>query len=282
VTVSFAVLGSGSGGNCTVVCLNGQDQERFVLIDAGLSPRATAKRLGQFGITLDQISDIFLTHLDRDHFCPTWANAAKRHDIVLHAHQRQQSRLADFNLDYSRVNLFDRDVSLSSDTHLDSILLAHDQLGTVGYVLDHAGTRMGFATDLGRVSSELLERFTNLHALAIESNYDKQMQLASERPAQLKRRIMGGRGHLSNEQALAAVVHVAEQASLSHIALLHLSRQCNCPTLITSLYARCAPHLMKRLTITNQYAATPMLDVVQHHAMHSTRVARPAEQLSLF
>ena len=39
--------------------------------------------------------------------------------------------------------------------------------------------------------------------VAIESNYDPFMEEHSGRPWQLKRRIMGGSGHLSNEQAFA-------------------------------------------------------------------------------
>lgn len=282
MSLSFSVLGSGSSGNSTVVCLNGAQQPRYMLIDAGLTPRATRKRLGPLGLTLDDISDIFLTHLDRDHFCPTWANAAKKHDILLHAHHRQQSRLRDLDSDLSRMNLFRDEVELSSETTMQCIPLAHDQLGTVGFVLDHSGTRLGFATDLGRVPAMLLERCTALHALAIESNYDRTMQLQSARPARLKRRIMGGRGHLSNEQALEAVCHIAGRSALAHIALLHLSRQCNCPRLLTSLYAQRAKHLLSKVTVTNQCQSTPLLHVTPRPVDDRYAPVRPAQQLSLF
>ena len=84
---------------------------------------------------------------------------------------------------------------------------------------------------------------------------------ASARPADLKRRIMGGLGHLSNEQALDAVIHIAGRGALRHIALLHLSRQCNDPAIVRSLFARRAPNLLGRLTITNQHQPTPLLHV---------------------
>jgi phosphoribosyl 1,2-cyclic phosphodiesterase len=149
-------------------------------------------------------------------------------------------------------------------TRVEVTMLPHDELGTAGFAIDHGGVRLGYATDLGRVPETLLGRFEDLTALAIESNYDPHLQRASSRPAALKRRIMGGMGHLSNEQALEAVLHIAQRCKLRHIALLHLSRQCNDPAIVHGLFARRAPHLLGRLTITNQHEPTPLLHVESH------------------
>ena len=83
----------------------------------------------------------------------------------------------------------------------------------------------------------------------------------SLRPVFLKRRIMGGNGHLSNDQCLAAVKHIDARSRLTHVALLHLSRECNDPELVRRLYARLAPHLIERLTITCQKKPSPMLRI---------------------
>jgi len=90
---------------------------------------------------------------------------------------------------------------LGARTQIEVTPLPHDDLATAGFLFCHGGIRLGFATYLGRVPTALLESFTDLDALAVESNYDRTMQQASNRPAFLKRRIMGGLGHLSNEQA---------------------------------------------------------------------------------
>ena len=276
------MLGSGSSGNCTVVEFNGGEERQYVLIDAGLSPRMTARRLAPLGISLDDISHILLTHLDRDHYYPSWNKAAEKHDIMLHAHRRQRARAMSMDVDFRRLTMFNTEVDIGGAAQILSIPLAHDELGTVGFVLEHDGHRLGFATDLGKVPEILLECFDNLHALAIESNYDRHMQMTSSRPAHLKRRIMGGRGHLSNDQSLEAVLEIADQSSLSQIALLHLSRQCNCPTLVTKLYASRAAHLLGELTVTNQYTATPMLQVKRCGTPAKRRKPRPSQQLSLF
>ena len=72
---------------------------------------------------------------------------------------------------------------------------------------------------------------------------------------------MGGLGHLSNEQALDAAIACDEQSDLEHLVLLHLSRQCNDPALVRRLYARRAPHLLGRLTLTTQRVPTPLLHI---------------------
>ena len=140
-------------------------------------------------------------------------------------------------------------------------LLAHDHLGTVGFLLEHEGMRLGFATDLGLVPPSLVAHFGALHALALESNYDRSMQVSSGRPKFLKRRIMGGMGHLSNEQALDAVVRIDTRSPLSQVALLHMSRQCNRVELIRDLYRRRAPQVLPRLTVTRHDRPTAMLEV---------------------
>ncbi len=42
MSLSLSVLGSGSGGNCTLVVLHDRAEPRNILIDAGLSPRDAA------------------------------------------------------------------------------------------------------------------------------------------------------------------------------------------------------------------------------------------------
>jgi len=152
------------------------------------------------------------------------------------------------------------------------MLLAHDDLGSVGLVIEHAGLRLGFATDLGRVPAALIDHFSGIDALALESNYDRAMQVESARPPFLKRRIMGGAGHLSNAQALEAVCRIDARAGLSHVALLHLSQECNEEGLVRALYQREAPHLLERLTITHQRQPSPLLEVKRAQP----RLARPA------
>jgi phosphoribosyl 1,2-cyclic phosphodiesterase len=287
VAISFAILGSGSSGNSTVVALHGQtphEKPTYLLIDAGLSPLATRRRLAAFGLALTDISGILVTHFDTDHFGSTWPGAIEKLELTVYVHHRHRRAANAMLGSVRRVRLF-RD-----ELHVDGMLgtgrtaiAPHDDHGTVSYVLDHRNARLGFATDLGRFTKELRELFMDVDGLAIESNYDPDLQRSSARPAFLKRRIMGGQGHLSNIESIEAVCAVAGSSKLQHIAALHLSQQCNEPSLITSLYAREAGDLLGKLTITNQRCATPMLHVAPDNTSGSVRSRiRVGEQRVLF
>lgn len=270
MSLSLSVLGSGSGGNCTLVVLRDEPEPRTILIDAGFSPRETAKRLGPFGLGLEDVSDILLTHTDNDHLHRGWADSNSRGNFRWRIDQRHMARACAAGFSTRNIEPFSEQFRLGDRTQVEITQLPHDDLATAGFLICHGGVRLGFATDLGRVPAVLLESFTELDAMAVESNYDRAMQQASNRPAFLKRRIMGGLGHLSNEQTLEAVLAMTGGRSLQQLVLLHLSRQCNDPQLLKRLYATEAPHLLGCLTISNQFAPTPML--------HVTGVEGPVDQ----
>jgi phosphoribosyl 1,2-cyclic phosphodiesterase len=281
--LSFAVLGSGSSGNSTVVLLHGEracEKPIAVLIDAGLTPRATNRRLAEFGMSLADVSAILITHFDGDHFVATWGNVVEKLGLMVYCHHRHRRAAAAMLGSVRRVHLFRDSFQLDGlEGEARTALAPHDEHGTASYRLDHRGARFGFATDIGRVTHDVLDLLRDVDGLAIESNYDPDMQRQSGRPTYLKRRIMGGLGHLSNIQSLEAVQELSCQTSLQHIAALHLSRQCNEPGLITAMYAREAKPLLSKLTITSQIHATPMLRVTPGPRSNGNGVhMRPGEQ----
>lgn len=288
MSLSYCVLASGSSGNCTLVTCHGNgagDFKKHFLIDAGLSPRGTARRLAMLGIRLHDLAAIFLTHLDHDHFRSSWLRAIRKLDLKLRIHLHHRHRHAAWRAGMTMhcVELFKDRLTLHDCVSIAGVLLAHDDLGSVGYVIEHNGSRLGYATDLGRVPDHLFDHFVNLDALAIESNYDRTMQQTSGRPWFLKRRIMGGAGHLSNDQALHAIECIESRSDLAHVTLLHLSRECNDPGLVRKLYATRAPHLLGRLTISDQFRATPILEIDPNRPRFLRRrsAAQPV-QLTLF
>ncbi len=266
--IAFRVLGSGSRGNATLVRLAGAGgglRPRHLLLDAGFSPRRTMARLAEDGLGPDDLEAIVLTHADHDHLHPGWAAVIERRAIPIFVHRRHRSRLLRHGITGHTIRLFESaafEVPGGSDApdddrpvaRLEPVMCDHDQTGSAAFVIEHGSSRLGWATDLGRVPARLLERFRDLDAVAIESNYDPARQAASDRPAFLKHRITGGTGHLANEQALAAVDRIAAASpeGLDRVVLLHLSRECNCPGLVRELWRRRAPRLADRLLITEQ------------------------------
>ncbi len=260
------VLGSGSSGNATVVKLGGA----VVLVDAGFGPRTTARLLNGIGLSIDDIDAICLTHLDHDHFKPTWFNtlAAKRIAVYLHTrHLKAIYRRGENARLLERAGLlrevngqpFEPVAGLSVRT----VALPHDRKGTTGFLMESQAGRIGYATDLGCVPDELITRFAGVDLLAIESNYDPRMQVTSDRPEMLKQRIMGGRGHLSNEQAFDAVQRITDQCPHGgprHVVLLHPSRQCNCPQAVRRVFDQDS-RLAGRVILTEQGKPTAWLSI---------------------
>jgi phosphoribosyl 1,2-cyclic phosphodiesterase len=289
MSLELCVLGSGSSGNATLVRLG----ERLLLIDAGFGPRAVARRLAGTGVGLDDIDAILLTHLDRDHFAPSWHGALLKHEIPLHVARshvdglyrtlRRHRPAADPRL-LQRAGLlrifddqpFELTLRATLAGRVHPVRLDHDQRGTTGYVIDTGRHRLGFATDLGHVPPALETALTDVDLLAIESNYDPAMEAASDRPDMLKRRVMGRRGHLSNDEASRLVrrIFARSQRPPRHVVLLHLSRQCNCPNLLRELYAPYPP-IARRLRLTSQTEPTGWLSVNEHEVL-------PGEQMSMF
>lgn len=137
-------------------------------------------------------------------------------------------------------------------------LLHHDQLGVVVYRIEiddeqkQRRCRLGFATDVGRPSDALIEHVFACDVLGIESNYCPKMQVASARPDYLKRRIMGGSGHLSNDECLAVLRRASPR---QHVVFLHLSQECNDPVLVSTLHEGST----YRATLSSQHRPTPWI-----------------------
>ncbi len=279
MSLELCVLGSGSSGNSTVV----RAPWGAFLVDAGFGPRVTEQRLHGLGLKVSDISAIVLTHLDSDHFNFHWLLTILKHNIHVHVARRHtqaffkapEIRDLQAKLEKKRrpgdalqrlVVPFDDALAPLRGVQLEVVPLVHDSTGSHGFVIEADGYRVGFATDLGHVPELLIEKFCGVDLLAIESNYDPDMELQSDRPFFLKQRVMGGSGHLSNQQAFAAVqailVRTHEMCGPGrlprHIVLLHRSRQCNCPKLLHQLFAS-DPRVAPILTLTQQHESTGWL-----------------------
>lgn len=226
----LCVLSSSSGGNCSVISVGSGPARRAILIDAGLSPRRTRALLGEVGLGGVPIVAALVTHLDTDHWNPSWLTALPASCTVF-MHRAHVSRAERQGMLYRRTEVLpscaDAECEPSPGVFVRTMLASHDDLGVAVFRLRFAtGQSLGFATDLGRPSAAVAEHLSGVGVLAIESNYCPAMQAASDRPAFLKRRIMGGSGHLSNEQSAAMVARIKPTGG---VVLLHLSRQCNTP-----------------------------------------------------
>jgi hypothetical protein len=118
--------------------------------------------------------------------------------------------------------------------------LRHDSGATFGFRLEVSeglfgqSHSLGYLTDLGSWTADLADGLADVDLLAMEFNHDVALEIASGRSPYLKARVLGDEGHLSNEQAVGLLREILRRSTpgrLRHVVQLHLSRECNHPTL---------------------------------------------------
>jgi len=259
-TLEFAVLGSSSSGNASVVRVTTRGSRRQVLLDAGLSPRATFGAMRALGFAPEETAEVLFTHFDHDHARDGWARVAATTGLRLRCAASHRRAALGRGYPEASIETFDpRAAGFDlGPIRVEPCVNPHDDGGTVSFRLETDAGSLGLATDVGRVSDALVELLRGVDILAIESNYDRDMQLASARPGFLKERIMGGRGHLSNEECVEAVRAMAFPDEPAQIVLLHLSRDCNHPDAVHALWRESVPTLAPRVTLAQHARPTPV------------------------
>lgn len=121
---------------------------------------------------------------------------------------------------------------------------------------------------------QVINYFKQCHAVFLEANYDEVMLDKGRYPYYLKNRIRGGRGHLSNREALQLFINHRPQ-HLSHLLLSHLSQDNNCPDLVYNLFNQHANGVY--ITVASRHAETPVYCIKNN----VTEVVLKPEQLAL-
>jgi len=205
-----------------------------MIIDCGLSCRELCRRLEDAGIEPRLLSAVVLTHEHSDHVSGVGV-LSRRFDLPVYANgaTARGARLAHAGgaRGVSRVVQFTtgREFTIGAIT-LEPFSVPHDASDPVGLRLSDGETCVGYATDLGSLTLEVIMGLSGCDALVLESNHDRTMLLEGPYPWPLKRRVDSASGHLSNEDAASLLESVAHDG-MRHLVLAHLSRTNNEPEL---------------------------------------------------
>jgi phosphoribosyl 1,2-cyclic phosphodiesterase len=275
---ALCVLASGSAGNCSALHIPG---EGVWLVDLGLSPRRTRCFLESMGLGMADVRGALVTHLDHDHLHSGWSKAWPEHaPAILHEGHARGARA---RLPRGRIEALSGSLEAGA-FRVRSALAPHDERGACVFRIDlpagAGGAALGYATDVGRCGGQMIELLSGVDTLAIESNYCPRLQLRSGRPAQLRHRIMGGAGHLSNQQCRDAIAAIGPR---QRVILLHLSRDCNHPALARRVH----DGARYELVITSQTRHTGWLAIeprgpAEAPATRCTQASGAPRQLGLF
>jgi len=231
-----------------------------VLIDAGLSEKKLALRMAAIGRDLGDLDAVFVTHEHSDHVRGI-GPVCRKHGVTLHCTEGtlrrmngQVGRLPGF------VPLAEGAPVVIGDLTVRPYATGHDAEEPVAFTFHAGGLKLGHATDLGRVTSEVIEHLSLADALLVEANHDVDMLNAGPYPWPLKQRIKSDVGHLSNEacgEILARTVH----AGLKTVVLMHLSETNNHPELAAITARQALGDSPADVILARQDQPTPMIEI---------------------
>ncbi|MCR5293358.1 MAG: MBL fold metallo-hydrolase [Eubacterium sp.] len=223
-------IASGSSGNCTYV---GTD-DAAVLVDAGISMKRVEAGLNSIDMTLKDIDGIFITHEHSDHIKGLKA-ISRKYEIPIYLTEGTAQALiyssVTKDIDTDLFTVIDSDGSMElRDLIINSHSISHDAAEPVCYSFNYGNSKISIATDLGIYDRELIEFLSDSDIILLESNHDVRMLETGPYPYYLKRRILGNRGHLSNETSGKLLKELLND-HLKAVILGHLSRENNFPEL---------------------------------------------------
>jgi len=235
MTLRFAALGSGSKGNCLVAEVG----KTRVMLDCGLSPRETERRLARLGLAPADISAILVTHEHDDHAGQAYPFAAQ-HGIRVWLTHGTQAALAESGKVAGEVQtqtIHGRDAFAIGELQIQPYTVPHDAREPVQFVLSDGAFRLGVLTDIGSTTAHVEATLSGCDALVLECNHDVDMIWGGDYPKWLKERITGPFGHLSNRQA-ELLLGALDRSRLKHVFAAHLSQHNNRPELAREALAR--------------------------------------------
>lgn len=234
--IGFCPLASGSKGNSIYL---GTEHVK-ILIDAGLSGKATKEKLAEIGVDIADIDAILISHEHGDHIRGLKILAYKMGIPVFANHSTARAIYDTFN-DNATFKIFTTgDTFEFRDLEIHPFTIQHDTLDPVAFTIKTKKLKLGFCTDLGFTTNLVKNQLRNCDYLYIESNHQPNMVYASPRPPIYKQRVLSRSGHLSNE-ACAQLISDIYHPQLKHIHLAHLSEECNNPELALEMTKTALP-----------------------------------------
>ncbi len=252
----FAVLGSGSRGNCLFI----ESGSTAILIDGGFSGKQIAARLALIDRDLSDLSAIFVTHEHHDHIQGVGV-ISRRCRIPVYANEKT-FRGGAKSLDklFQRCEFETGDPIDFKDLAIRSFAISHDAADPVGFVVGNGHCSLGICTDTGIGSRLISRRLSGCDALILEFNHDPDMLKNGPYPPSLKQRVGSNQGHLSNGDG-ARLLQSLLHDKLQRVILAHLSETNNLPEIAYHAAAAVLENRLdlSRLDVSDQHLPTELM-----------------------
>lgn len=225
--MKVAILGSSSSGNSTFIEVGGVK----LLVDVGFSLKKIVEKLANINEKLEDIYAVFITHEHIDHV-KSLGPLLRKTNALVYIHEDSYNVIKDKigKYDEDRIILLkDREVYINNASIV-NFDLTHDAVHCLGYSFIENNKKFVYITDAGYVTKMMELQCQNADVIAIESNYDFDLLMTGSYPWDIKNRIKGKFGHLSNQDCLK-LLRNSYTDKLKKIYLMHLSDENNMPSL---------------------------------------------------
>ena len=222
--MKFSILSSGSRGNSCYL----ETGSARILVDAGLSGIEIERRMAAVGVSPQKLDAIFVTHEHTDHIKGVGV-LARRYNLPVYANRETLDCAQKALGKLPSVISFQTGETLTiNNLAIETFTKCHDAADPTGLVFRNNGIKIGLVTDMGRSTRLAEDRLRACNVLILEFNYDPTMLSEGPYPLDLKRRIHGSEGHLSNQQA-GELLETLSHDDLEYLVLAHLSETNNTP-----------------------------------------------------
>ena len=201
-----------------------------MLIDAGLSRKELFHRLSEIGEDPELLDAVLITHEHTDHVSGL-IPILRKLNIPVYLTRLTAPTIAWG--EYSpRIELFQAGERIHiGDMDIDSFTIPHDAIDPVGYTVRAEGVKVGVVTDLGYMPDSIHYHLRGCDFLLLESNHDLELLKVGPYPWSVKQRVMGRKGHLSND-LVSDFICAGMDSSVNTLVLGHLSEHNNYPALV--------------------------------------------------
>lgn len=230
IKMNLCSIASSSSGNCIYI----GNEQTSLLVDVGISKKRVEAGLKQIDINPSSLNGILITHEHSDHISGLGV-LLRRYQIPVYATEEticaifQTKSIGTIPKQLFHIIYPDKEFIIQ-DMVIQPFSISHDANNPVCYTFVSGGHKVGIATDLGKYDDYIISNLINSEILFLEANHDIHMLEVGAYPYMLKRRILGEKGHLSNDNTGKLICHLLHD-NLKYIFLEHLSKENNYPDL---------------------------------------------------
>ncbi len=231
--MKFISFASSSKGNSALISYKNTN----ILVDCGISMKRLTEYLDRYGLKVDDIDCILITHAHFDHISGI-TTLLKYHDVKILGLKETLSYIAyslekngikpdldNFKIIKSINPLNEGSQIIIKDIKVYPLKGCHD-VPSLYYKFELGDVKLAILTDMGTYNEAVIRNLSDVHYLMLECNYDGTKLLESDRSEELKARIAGFGGHLSNEDC-CEILSKIKDGNLKEVYLAHISDETN-------------------------------------------------------